>query len=31
MLPVAEYAKQLAELYKMPLDESSLPHDSPRR
>jgi Tfp pilus assembly protein PilP len=26
MAPIAEYAKQLAELYKMPLDESSLPH-----
>jgi hypothetical protein len=27
--PVAEYAKGLAEMYKMPVDESSLPH--PRR
>lgn len=26
MQPIAEYAKQLAELYKMPLVESSLPH-----
>ena len=25
LAPIAEYAKQLAELYKMPLDESSLP------
>jgi hypothetical protein len=31
MLPIREYAKQLAELYKMPLDESSLPDASPRR
>lgn len=26
MQPIGEYAKMLAELYKMPLDESSLPH-----
>jgi hypothetical protein len=31
LAPIAEYAKQLAELYKMPLDESSLPAPAPRR
>ena len=31
LTPIAEYAKQLAELYKMPLDESSLPPASPRK
>ena len=31
LAPIAEYAKQLAELYKMPLDESSLPPASPRK
>ena len=29
--PIREYAKQLAELYKMTLDESSLPVPAPRR
>ena len=29
MAPIAEYAKQLAEMYKMPLDESSLPKPAP--
>lgn len=31
MQPIAEYAKRLAGLYKMPLDGSSLPPARPRR
>jgi hypothetical protein len=31
LAPIAEYARQLAELYKMPLDSSSLPPAPPRR
>ena len=31
LAPIAEYAKQLADFYKMPLDESSLPHAPGRR
>ena len=31
LAPIAVYAKQLAELYKMPLDESSLPATPPRK
>jgi hypothetical protein len=31
LAPIAVYARQLAELYKMPLDESSLPPAPPRR
>ena len=31
LAPIAEYAKMLAEFYKMPLDESSLPPAPPRK